>query len=444
VNLRESLRNLKAFRANPLELFREKAAGGDGVSFFGLGVRQAALVTVPDAAKALLTHPDFAKDARPFGVAGTFRGFSILKDLIGDGLAVLDGEEAAVRRKWVLPAYSSAQRGWITRPPSNTQERLEQLLGEYPPEDTELSRVLSRLIFEQFCAVMFGKPYVEWSEEVIGAIEAANRMLHVLSKHFMPWAHVLGGADAALFRKSRQTLFRFAARVVEDLHARIDAPGPTPLGFMALPLAELTAEQQLSEVVTQLVGGTESTSLTASWTALLLAQHPDWWSQVQAQVDSTAPDELRRLPLSSPTPLPQCIAEALRMYPSFWQFLRVAQRDTELLGRPVKKGTVGFMSPYLAQRDASRFQQPNEFRPDRADSSELAGELLSFGYGSRSCIGGRLAVSLVISALGALVCCRRIEPIQSHRDVQALFFGLKRVGGFGVRVYPPSRNLTRH
>ena len=125
----------------------------------------------------------------------------------------------------------------------------------------------------------------------------------------------------------------------------------------------------------------------------------------------------------------------MRLYPSFWQFLRVAQRDTVLLGHPVPAGSIAFISPYLTQRDPRRIQNPDRYEPGRKDGDKAAvAENLVFGYGSRSCIGGRLAISMLLDVMAAVLTTVTLEPLSTERNVDALFFGLRRVGGFRFKV----------
>ncbi len=439
----QSLRNVAWFRDNPLALFAEVARRAEGaLGRFDLGVRPAALALNVDAAQAILSHPALDKELRPYGYAGTFRGFSVLRDLTGETLPYLDHARAKARRPWVIPAYPAAQRQ-LMFDIDNTGDsaRLDALLAAHTQDGrTDLYRAFARFIFERLCTVLFGQSYADDAADIAAAVDEANLCLHQLCSRWWPKPMLALGPTAGRLREVRAQMERFSRRILRDLRDRLDrGEGPVP-AFALCDFASLSDDEIRDEIVTQFIAGTESTSLAASWTAWRMMQHPTWWRRAHDDVTETDVAELRRGGLSRDGDLSRCLREGLRLFPSFWQYLRVAREDTCVMGQDVKKGTIHFVSPYLLQRDPRRYAQPDAFDPARSHVDNVS---LTFGFGGRSCLGGRLAQGLITDVLRALLLHRPapLAPAEAATEdgVRPLIFGLKRSAGFFVRLSPAPR-----
>lgn len=479
-------RRILRFRRNPLALFADIAASEPGVRVvpFSLGVQQAVVITSPKPAQQVLTSSAFARDPRPYGPLGTFRGFMVIGDLIGPALPMLDGDVGLARRKQILPGMAAASTprcphghgsspSAMTTPTlssmSSLQQRVDASLHE-AGDVVDLRRAIGRIVCEEVCLALFGNTYPDWSARVSQALDVASSALHALSASPLPGAHRFDPVHGPRLRSLRRTLTAFATQVVGDLRAKRGAPDAP--AFTAIDIDGLSNEALVDEVVTQLVAGTESTSLTCCWLLLLLSTHPDalravradlavdidWRGGFPAHPSGVSPrrqtpeqvslrgsiDALPTVPLGSEHALSRALRETLRLYPSFWQFLRVAQTDTTIVDDTdaadvrrvdVGAGTIAFISPYLAHRDPRVFAEPERFDPWRHQASKaLSPELLSFGYGARSCIGAKLAVRIATTTTAAFLHRRDFEFVEQHRDTRPLVFGLNRRGGFDAVV----------
>jgi cytochrome P450 len=96
-------------------------------------------------------------------------------------------------------------------------------------------------------------------------------------------------------------------------------------------------------------------------------------------------EQLRQV-VEDPTLVPGVVEESLRMFPAFAHFARTATRDTELGGQKIREGEKLVMWYPSANRDESRFKDP-----DRFDITRNA-EHQAFGAGGRHfCLGTALA-----------------------------------------------------
>ena len=108
----------------------------------------------------------------------------------------------------------------------------------------------------------------------------------------------------------------------------------------------------------------------------------------------------------APDLLPQALDEVQRLYPAGWVGSRIAARDCEPAGFPVRAGTMVFYSPYLTHHDPLLWPQPEQFRPERFDAGRPAWGFIPFAAGARTCLGAPLARLMLRTAL---------EPFHTRR-----------------------------
>ena len=99
-------------------------------------------------------------------------------------------------------------------------------------------------------------------------------------------------------------------------------------------------------------------------------------------------DEWQRL-TADPSLMPSAIEEMLRYVSPVMVFVRTATKDTELRGIPVGAGERAAMFYVSANRDETRFGDPNRFDISRAPNPHLA----FGGGGTHFCLGANLARS---------------------------------------------------
>ncbi|MEU8489653.1 cytochrome P450 [Streptomyces sp. NPDC048641] len=113
----------------------------------------------------------------------------------------------------------------------------------------------------------------------------------------------------------------------------------------------------------------------------------------------TRPKELAML-REHPDMLPQALEELLRYIP-FRKGVgipRVAMQDVELSGVTIKAGDIVHVSYLTANRDARKFDRPDELDLHRSGPSHM-----TFGWGGHHCLGAPLATTELLTALGTLL-----------------------------------------
>lgn len=132
----------------------------------------------------------------------------------------------------------------------------------------------------------------------------------------------------------------------------------------------LTEAEVLANCIITMVGGQETTTNLLGNGVLSLLRHPDQLEKLRA----------------NPNLIPSAVEELLRFESPTQYTARVAPEDTEFGGRRIAKRQAVFAVLGAANRDPSRFPDPDRLDITRTDNKHLA-----FGWGGHFCFGAPLA-----------------------------------------------------
>jgi cytochrome P450 len=89
------------------------------------------------------------------------------------------------------------------------------------------------------------------------------------------------------------------------------------------------------------------------------------------------------------------VTESMRLYPPAWAVGRMSKEAFELGGIEIPARSICIMSPYVMQRDARFYPDPERFDPERWTPERRDARpkfsYFPFGGGARVCIGERFA-----------------------------------------------------
>lgn len=175
----------------------------------------------------------------------------------------------------------------------------------------------------------------------------------------------------------------------------------------------LTDHEVCDQVVTFFLAGTQTTAATLAWALHLLSQNPDIDARVHREVDTAPVATYQDLPALRL--IGHVVMETLRLYPPVWFLTRVATKDTQLGGYPVRAGTTIIYSPYLLHHRPDLYRDPERFDPDRWDRQAAAslprGTFVPFGAGARKCIGEDFGITEAVLALATITAYWHLEPV---------------------------------
>lgn len=194
-----------------------------------------------------------------------------------------------------------------------------------------------------------------------------------------------------------------------------------------------TKESLTAEAIELLIGGTDTTAHTLSFTVSELALNPDIFQKAQAIVDQVWQQygTLSVENLKDLTYLRAIVKETLRLYSvaSGSTSLQVV-KQTVIEGITVPPGTRVFWSMLAAGRDAETYPQPEAFQPERwlAEGS-LPLPMIGFGSGAHRCLGEHLAMLEATLMLAQLLRSFNWELVNGHLSLKDLQQNLL--------IYPP-------
>lgn len=208
-------------------------------------------------------------------------------------------------------------------------------------------------------------------------------LLGVPEKDHREFRKLMGGtgelADAELAAGAREVnadplavLSDWFTSYVEDRRREPRSDVLTAVSNATLPDGSLPPVADVVRTATFLfAAGQDTTARLLSSALRLLGERPDLQKFVRADAKRIA----------------NFIEEVLRLEGPVKNTFRLARRATRIGDVEIPVGTVVMLSMIGVNRDPRRFEDPDEFRPDRRNAREH----LSFGRGVHACIGGPLA-----------------------------------------------------
>jgi cytochrome P450 len=148
-----------------------------------------------------------------------------------------------------------------------------------------------------------------------------------------------------------------------------------------------------------LIAGLDTVAAAIGFDMLYLAQNPQAQARLRAE----------------PQTIRSAVEEMFRAFPTIG-LLRVATRDVDLKGAPVKKGDWILCGSYVANFDPHEFPDPLTVDFEREDNRHNA-----FGYGPHRCLGSHLARRELIIALEEFLA--RLPPFRIRAGEDPILHG---------------------
>jgi cytochrome P450 len=316
------------------------------------------------AVRELLTSDDFRTgfptDAGPVGRVARWAAPTTLHPVEPPSLLVTEPPDHTRYRKLVTRVFTMRA---VERLRERTEEIADGLL-----DDLERRADGPVDLVEAYCAVL----PVTVIAEVLGVPEGERSRVLDFGSAAAPSLDL--GLGFRRYRSVAQALARFDEWLGDHLARLRRDPGDNLLSQL---VAAREDGQGLSETELKataglvLAAGFETTVNLLGNGIALLHDHPDERARVVA----------------APTLWPTVVEEALRLDPPVLLTARMAVRDTELAGRPVRAGSMVSAILGGANRDPEVFEDPLRFDVARTNAREH----IAFSAGRHHCLGAQLA-----------------------------------------------------
>jgi cytochrome P450 len=276
-------------------------------------------------------------------------------------MLTMDGPRHRRYRELVQPSFNPDRMPWWTR--NWAQPTIDALIDSFEPNGRADLNI-------EFCAAI---PLLT----ICGSFGiSTDDALDIR-------AAVKGGGQLALL----QRLPKILRPIVEARRAE-----PRDDLISVLVQAELTDEHGERHVLSDmdvlsfswllLSAGSGTTWKQMGITLVAMLERPEW-------IDAVRKD---------PGLLDAIVEESARWMPTDPVFSRFAHEDVTLNGVLIPRGAVVHQCYGAANRDASRWERPDEFDPRREPRTHLG-----FGRGAHVCLGKNLARTEIIAAIATLV-----------------------------------------
>ncbi|KAI8070957.1 cytochrome P450 [Gongronella butleri] len=173
----------------------------------------------------------------------------------------------------------------------------------------------------------------------------------------------------------------------------------------------LSYDEIFSNVCVFFAAGHDTTASALSFCLYYLAVNPEIQERARQEAIRVLCGDDQEEPMHDVLPtaehakemtyINQCIKENLRLQGTVVSLVhpRVAQQDTVLMGKPIRKGTHVTVNIYDLHRNPNVWSNPSTFNPDRFapngeyEQQDLTTAWLPFGYGARTCIGFKFNIA---------------------------------------------------
>lgn len=321
---------------------------------------------------------------------------------LGEGVLAADNDHWRRQRKLMLPAFRRPNVAeFAALMAATTEEHVDSWLGR-PSGQFDVVDAMSKLTFSIVAKSLF-------------SIDLTAEMDSFLRAYSFTIEYLAGIANATSFNSkmilspTRNAEFRAALEEMNDVvysvieRRRRTAPAPHDLLTLLMEALDAESGQPLTdlqirdEVITMLLAGHETTSLTLTWAWYLLARHPTVAERLRREIEAAigtrtvTEQDLRAIPYSR-----MVLEESLRLYPPVAAIYRQNEVEIEIGGYTVPAHSGLVVCPYLTHRHAAFWPNPLEFMPERFSKAAAADRhaycYVPFGAGRHLCLGKHFAL----------------------------------------------------
>ncbi|KAH7136224.1 cytochrome P450 [Dactylonectria macrodidyma] len=285
----------------------------------------------------------------------------------------------------------------------------------------------------------------------------------------MPWLHryLLGNLTVrGIFRKLgvRDPIHIVTEMVLDCIKEYDSQPPPTDRGdFLAYFRQEqkstgnmMSRRDLMNHLTNNLLAGSDTTAISLRAVFYYVIRDERVYRTLQKEIDEA--DQAGKL---SPvvnftesldlTYLQACIKEAMRMHPGVsYPLERVVPREgAQLCGQYLSPGTIVGINPAVIHRDRTIFgDDANVFRPERWLSNDqeriklMDRHLLTFGAGTRTCIGKNISIMEVGKFVPQILRQFDLEWASNEPEWQVKTYWFAKQMGLLVRLNPRDRKAV--
>ena len=443
--------NMHQLDATKVHLVLEEWAGRYGSIYqFRMGSKRVVATTDPALIEQTLR-------ARPEVFRRSSRMDVVLSEIGIRGVFNAEGEAWRPQRK--LSVAALAQRNLRQLYPSirMVSERMKRRWERHATDGEVLDVVdeLKRFTVDVTMLIAFGHDAntIERADDVIQReleviLPAISRRIFAI---FPIWRYVPMPSDRRLNR-AFATVRDWLDGLLSDVRVRLKAEpdrANKPSNFIEAMLTSVDEDGKpfsddviMSNLITMLLAGEDTTAFTLAWAVHQLCDYPQWASELRREADAVVGSENVAVDVDAANRLNRANAvanETMRLRPVAPLLVLDAKVDTTLGDLLLPKGTGVAVLPRPPALDQTNFVDPFVFRPERwlgdASGPHNVSTHLPFGSGPRMCPGRSLALLEMKTLLSMLYKNFDVERVGASKDVSELFGFTMSPAGLRVRLH---------
>ena len=348
-------------------------------------------------------------------------GIRVLQPMLGEGLLLAEGKTWKHQRRTLAPAFTP--RAVATLVPHMRAVITETIdeLARLQNTPIDLREAMQRMTLEIAGRTMFSFGMAEHGPTLRNfVIEYGSRLAR---PHIWDMLLPLGWPSPQDIQRKffRRRWTRFVRMLIAERRA-VTRQDQAPRDLFDLMVAARDPEtgeafsddNLIDQVATMILAGHETTATALFWALYLLAQAPAIQDELAREViaaRAAGEPDADRLKFTRAV-----LDETMRLYPPAYLIARCAAGPDVIDGKPVRKGDVIFIAPWLLHRHEKHWENPNAFLPERFLNGPPPDRFayLPFGVGPRICIGAHFALVEATLALADIIGSFRVELIETQ------------------------------
>jgi cytochrome P450 len=422
------------FRRDPLSFLQRLVKQYGDFVRFPMGGQLMSFVNDPESIQDVLVtyNSNFVKG----------RALQRARRLLGQGLLTSESDLHRRQRRLVQPAF---HRQRIASYASVMVEHADRTSNRWRNADTfDMSQEMMRLTLGIVAKTLFDADVQSEADEIGEAMTCILRMFNLLMFPFAELIEKLPLPQMRRYHRMRARLDSVIYRIINERRQSGEDHGDLLSMLLFAQDHEddsggMSDTQVRDEALTLFLAGHETTANALSWSWYLLSQNPEVERKLHAELDEVLHG---RLPTIGDVPnLPyteMIVTESIRLYPPAWAIGRRALTEQKIGKHVVPADSIVLLSPFVTQRDARFFAEPDRFDPDRwtaeAKQSRPQYAYFPFGGGLRRCIGEGFAWAEAILVLATLASRWRVHLVPGTRVAPKALITLRPKNGVHVTI----------
>ena len=380
-------------------------------------------------------------------------------ETLGHGIFAVDGKEWHEKRKVSSYLFSSnSLRNHMAGVfLAHTEHVLENLEGVGKDKVVDLQELFSRYTFDSICTIAFGMDVnsLSGNEEDIrfqksydlAQMTNTARLFDPVWKIKKFFGIGLEGKLPPLIDHLDGYIYKIIDQRLEELKSDVDRGDMLSLYIKhGQKKSKQFDRRYLRDMVLNfIIAGRDTTAAASMWLIYEIAQHPEAEAALLKEIEELIGDDIPSYDTVSKMPyLRSVFYETLRLHPSVPLDGKFPAYDTYLEPGhfPIKKGTIVMFNIAMMNRDPKRYENPEEFIPERwmvegkfVEKEEK--EFPTFNVKPRGCLGKRMAefeAAILVIALLPKLKFRVVEGFVPKSQTNAILFNQN-----GMQVYVEKR-----